>query len=70
MTERKTYLGDGAYAEINGWGELTISAPRGSSEHYVVLGPNEYAALLAFVEANRRPVELAQPVDGDDREET
>jgi hypothetical protein len=46
----KTYLGDGAYAEVKG-GELILTTEDGVSVHNrIVLGGREWSALVAFVE--------------------
>jgi hypothetical protein len=42
------YLGDGLYASFDGWA-ITLRAPRMEGDHFVVLGPEAYAALLRFV---------------------
>lgn len=49
-SERKTYLGDGAYAELRD-GELILTAENGiTATDRIVLGDAEYRALLAFVD--------------------
>lgn len=45
MTDRTMYLGDGLYAHCDAYGTITLRAPRGDGEHYVVLEP---AVLDAF----------------------
>lgn len=62
MTDRKTYLGDGAYAEMNRFGELILTTEDGLSiQNRVVLGYTEYSALLAFVERVRAEEAEAAP---------
>lgn len=53
----ETYLGDGLYASIDRCGDVTLRAPRGNSDHFVVLEPNVLAAFeqwIATVRAQRR----------------
>lgn len=49
----KEYLGDGVYVE-NYYGDLMLSTDRSGVTHWIVLGPAEYAALLAYVAARTR----------------
>jgi hypothetical protein len=48
---RKTYLGDGVYAEFTRFGDIELVTERdeASSRHIVVLGPREWAALKKFI---------------------
>lgn len=49
----KTYLGDGAYAEFNSYGELVLTTSNGISDtNRIVLGVDEVFALLTFGERN------------------
>lgn len=51
------YLGDGLYASVDRFGDVTLRAPRGHEDHFVVLEPNVLAAFetwLANVRANRK----------------
>lgn len=46
----KTYLGDGVYAEFDGF-SLTLTAENGIIvDNYIVLEPEVYIALTAYVE--------------------
>lgn len=47
---KKVYLGDGAYAEYDGYG-IQISCDRRGLKHYVYLEPEVLAALENFVAA-------------------
>jgi hypothetical protein len=48
MTEdRRTYLGDGLYAEIEG-GMIILRAPRDGGTHWVGLEPEVFVELLRF----------------------
>ena len=50
MSERKTYLGDGAYAELDQYGDLILTTEDGISiTNRIVLGGAEYQALVDFV---------------------
>lgn len=46
----KTYLGDGAYAEFDGFG-VWLTTERENGEHRIYLEPNMLDALMGFVEA-------------------
>ena len=46
----KAYLGDGVYVDVD-WGDLKLSTDRGGVTHWIVLEPQVYAALLAYVKA-------------------
>jgi len=41
------YLGDGLYASFDGYA-ITLRAPRENGDHYVVLEPLQYDALLEY----------------------
>lgn len=45
----KTYLGDGAHAEFDGFA-WTVSAERSNGLNYVVLGDSELRSFIKFVE--------------------
>ena len=50
MTARKTYLGDGAYAELDQYGDLILTTENGIRvTNRIVLGGAEYQALVDFV---------------------
>jgi len=44
----KAYLGDGVYVDVD-WGDLKLSTDRGGVTHWIVLEPQVYAALVAYV---------------------
>jgi hypothetical protein len=44
------YLGDGLYVARDRWGIITLYAPRGDEEHYVVLEPQTLAAFQAWLD--------------------
>jgi hypothetical protein len=44
----ETYLGDGLYASCDRWGSITLRAPRGDGDHYVVLEPQVLTAFEAW----------------------
>jgi hypothetical protein len=47
---RKTYLGDGAYAELDRYGDLVLTTENGISvTNRIVLGAVEYQTLVDFV---------------------
>ena len=51
MTEKKVYLGDGAYAEFDGFG-IALTAENGIAvTDRVYLEPEVYRALVRFVES-------------------
>ena len=52
----KVYLGDGVYVSTR-WGDLKLETDRHGITHWIVLGPDEYAALLAYVAAQQRHAE-------------
>jgi len=41
---KETYLGDGLYASRDRWGAITLRAPRGGEDHFVVLDQRVIAA--------------------------
>ncbi len=46
-TEQKTYLGDGAYYDLDSWGNVHITAENGmATTDIVVLGPTEIEVLM------------------------
>ena len=50
----ETYLGDGLYVSRDAYGTITLRAPRGEGDHYVVLEPNvldTFKLWLSTVEA-------------------
>jgi hypothetical protein len=51
MSKRKTvYLGDGAYADFDGWA-LTVWCERGDGKHFVVFEPSVWRSLVDFAAA-------------------
>jgi hypothetical protein len=51
MVERKReYLGDGAYAEFDGYG-VTVSTEREDGTHWVYFEPEVFAAFVRFFKA-------------------
>jgi hypothetical protein len=48
-TGTKRYLGDGLYAEYDGY-QITLSAPREEGEHFVALDSDVLGAFIRFVE--------------------
>ena len=49
----ETYLGDGLYASVDHYGSVTLRAPRGDGDHFVVLEPNVLAAFERWIAAIR-----------------
>ena len=49
MINRKTYLGDGLYAEYDNY-QWILTAPRENGNHYVALEPQVLDAFLCFIE--------------------
>ena len=47
MNKAAIYLGDGLYAETDGFG-IILTAPRENGEHYVYLEPDVFDAILQF----------------------
>lgn len=47
---RKTYIGDGAYAEFDGYGIVLTTENGVSVTNRIVLDPEVYEALVQFVE--------------------
>ena len=47
MTTEETFLGDGLYARYDGY-QIHLRAPRAEGDHFVVLEPEVYNALIAF----------------------
>lgn len=45
----KEYLGDGLYAEWDGW-NIILSAPRENGDHWVGLEPTVFDALIRYKE--------------------
>jgi hypothetical protein len=45
--EKEIYLGDGLYASLDGF-MITLRAPRENGDHFVMLEPNIFAALVKF----------------------
>lgn len=62
----KTYLSDGAYAEIDQWGDVVLTTEDGRSvQNRVVLEPCAWQLLVRFVECARQwPVAEAQADGG------
>lgn len=55
----KTYLGDGCYVDFDGY-SLTLTTENGvSTQNIIVLEPEVYAALVAFVDRLRSGVAAA-----------
>jgi hypothetical protein len=52
LPEGETYLGDGLYVSCDGWG-IQLRAPRVGGDHFVVLDPDSWGALRAWI--NRWP---------------
>lgn len=52
----REYIGDGVYVSFE-WGDLKLETDRSGVTHWIVLGPSEYAGLLAFVKAHRTKAE-------------
>lgn len=60
---KKAYIGDSVYVEINGWGQLCLTTENGfSPSNTIILEPEVYAALAAFVDRTR--VAALKGVDG------
>ena len=54
MIDKKIYIGDGAYAEINNLGDLVLTTENGISvQNTVVIEPEAYPMLERFVEIIR-----------------
>jgi hypothetical protein len=49
----KHYIGDGVYAEMR-FGDLTLSTERSEGTHWIVLEPQAWAALVAYVIACKK----------------
>lgn len=49
MAIHKTYIGDGAYAEFDGF-NLKLWTPRQDGEHYIYLDPQVWQTLLDFMD--------------------
>jgi len=49
----ETYLGDGLYASFDGW-MITLRAPREEGDHWVGLEPEVFAALVKFIEREKK----------------
>lgn len=47
-TPAKEYIGDGVYVTYR-YGDLTLETDRGGVTHWIVLEPQVYAALVAYV---------------------
>ena len=62
MGQDEIYLGDGLYASHD---EATIflRAPREGGDHFVVLGPREFAALIDYVEGLVEASKAPAPTD-------
>lgn len=52
-TPPETYLGDGLYASVDRYGDITLRAPRGGGDHYVVMDPSVLAAFERWIAATR-----------------
>jgi hypothetical protein len=50
--QAKHYIGDGVFAEMS-FGDLTLSTERSDATHWIVLEPQVWAALVAYVERMR-----------------
>jgi hypothetical protein len=48
----KEYIGDGVYVSYQ-WGDLRLETERGGVTHWIVLEPQVYTALVAYVAAQR-----------------
>lgn len=48
-TKDESYLGDGLYAEFDGW-QMILRAPRDGMDHWVALEPETFTALMRFAE--------------------
>jgi hypothetical protein len=64
-TPTKEYIGDGVYVSVRaGWGDLLLETDRDGVTHWIVLEPQAYAALLAYVQRLEDPP-TDEPLDGD-----
>jgi hypothetical protein len=61
---RKTYLGDGAFAEYDGWG-VWLTTERENGQHRIYFEPEVLAALNEYVASQRAKV----PTRAGEREE-
>jgi hypothetical protein len=52
----KAYIGDGVYVSYE-WGDLRLETERSNGTHWIVLEPQVYAALVAYVAAQRKKAE-------------
>lgn len=52
MTEEKKYLGDGLYAEDDGF-QITLSTGRAIGMHFVCLDDSTLRSFLNFIESTR-----------------
>jgi hypothetical protein len=48
-TKDESYLGDGLYAEFDGW-QMVLRAPRKGGDHWVGLEPEVFHALVRFAQ--------------------
>jgi hypothetical protein len=51
--QKKEYIGDGVYVSVE-WGDIKLETDRGGVTHWIVLEPQVYAALVAYVNAQRK----------------
>jgi hypothetical protein len=51
--EEKEYLGDGVYASVR-FGDLLLETDRSGVTHWIVFEPQVYAALVKYVDAERK----------------
>lgn len=54
MTDREEYLGDGVYVSFDGFA-ITLRAPRPHGDHFIVLEPREFNALVDYAKRAREP---------------
>jgi hypothetical protein len=48
-TRDESYLGDGLYAEFDGW-QIVLRAPREDGDHWVAIEPEVFTKLVRFAE--------------------
>ena len=47
LRDKEIYLGDGLYASFDGF-QIILRAPRGYEDHYVMLDPSVFDALMEY----------------------
>lgn len=59
MTQKlETYIGDGVYAEYDGYGITLYTVRSGGEKHYIYLEPRELNTLILWAEAIKKSKEL------------